>query len=168
MSVTVGTIGSRSQRRSAPAAAASAPSLRSSAGSSSESAVAFLTVFLVLPLVVVFQQALVRGIGPYIGALTHPDAVAAIQLTLWVAAISVALNLVFRADRGLGDRQVRVSRQELPDHADRSAVLGQPGDLGSGVHSAVRRARFLRRLSSGPRHQDHLRAAGNRTWQRCW
>jgi sulfate transport system permease protein len=55
----------------------------------------FLTVFLVLPLVTVFAQALVRGLGPYFGALTHPDAVAAIRLTLIVAAISVSLNLVF-------------------------------------------------------------------------
>jgi sulfate transport system permease protein len=58
-------------------------------------AVAFLTIFLVLPLAVVFQQAFVRGVGPYLGALAHPDAVAAIQLTLLVAAISVALNLLF-------------------------------------------------------------------------
>ena len=58
-------------------------------------AVAFLTIFLMLPLAVVFQQALVRGIGPYLGALTHPDAVAAIRLTLLVAAISVVLNLLF-------------------------------------------------------------------------
>src|SRR4051812_12246501 len=58
-------------------------------------AVAFLTIFLVLPLAVVFQQAFVRGIWPYLGALAHPDAVAAIQLTLLVAAISVVLNLLF-------------------------------------------------------------------------
>src|SRR5690606_17778673 len=43
----------------------------------------------------VFQQAFARGIGPYLGALAEPDAVAAIRLTLAVAAISVALNLVF-------------------------------------------------------------------------
>jgi sulfate transport system permease protein len=55
----------------------------------------FLTIFLVLPLAAVFMQAFARGIGPYLGALTHPDAVAAIQLTLLVAAISVSLNLVF-------------------------------------------------------------------------
>ena len=58
-------------------------------------AVVFLTVFLVLPLATVFLQALVRGFGPYFRALTHPDAVAAIRLTLLVAAISVALNLTF-------------------------------------------------------------------------
>jgi sulfate transport system permease protein len=58
-------------------------------------AIAFLTTFLVLPLAVVFQQAFSRGIGPYLGVLTHPDAVAAIRLTLLVAMISVALNLLF-------------------------------------------------------------------------
>jgi sulfate transport system permease protein len=56
---------------------------------------AFLGIFLVLPLVTVFVQAFSRGIVPYFNALTDPDAVAAIKLTLLVAAISVALNLVF-------------------------------------------------------------------------
>ncbi|MFO1100522.1 MAG: sulfate ABC transporter permease subunit CysW [Xanthobacteraceae bacterium] len=58
-------------------------------------AVIFLTVFLVLPLVTVFQQALVRGVLPYLAALTEPDALLAIRLTLVVAAISVSLNLAF-------------------------------------------------------------------------
>ncbi len=58
-------------------------------------AVAFLTIFLVLPLVTVFAQALSRGLGPYFAALTDPDAVAAIRLTLLVAALSVSVNLVF-------------------------------------------------------------------------
>jgi sulfate/thiosulfate transport system permease protein len=58
-------------------------------------AVLFLVVFLVLPLATVFHQAFGRGIGPYLGALTHPDALSAIRLTLLVAAISVAVNLVF-------------------------------------------------------------------------
>jgi sulfate transport system permease protein len=58
-------------------------------------AVAFLTVFLVLPLFTVFAQAFSRGLWPYLAALTDPDAVAAIRLTLVVAALSVAVNLVF-------------------------------------------------------------------------
>jgi sulfate/thiosulfate transport system permease protein len=58
-------------------------------------AVAFLTVFLVLPLVTVFAQAFSRGLWPYLAALIDPDAVAAIRLTLVVAALSVAVNLVF-------------------------------------------------------------------------
>jgi sulfate transport system permease protein len=58
-------------------------------------AVIFLTVFVVLPLVVVFAQAFSRGVGAYFAALSDPEALSAIRLTLLVAAISVSLNLVF-------------------------------------------------------------------------
>jgi len=58
-------------------------------------AVIFLTIFLVIPLVTVFQQAFARGVGPYVNALLEPDALAAVRLTLLVAAISVALNVLF-------------------------------------------------------------------------
>ena len=58
-------------------------------------AVTFLTVFVVLPLVVVFAQAFSKGVGAYFSALTEPEALSAIRLTLIVAAISVSLNLVF-------------------------------------------------------------------------
>src|SRR5215210_6945078 len=58
-------------------------------------AVTFLTVFVVLPLVVVFASAFSKGIGAYIAALSEPEALAAIRLTLLIAAISVTLNLVF-------------------------------------------------------------------------
>jgi sulfate transport system permease protein len=58
-------------------------------------AVIFLTVFVVLPLVVVFAQAFSNGIGMYFAALVEPEALSAIRLTLGVAAISVSLNLLF-------------------------------------------------------------------------
>ncbi len=58
-------------------------------------AVVFITVFVVLPLVVVFAQAFSKGIGAYFSALSDPEALSAIRLTLWVAVISVSLNLVF-------------------------------------------------------------------------
>ena len=58
-------------------------------------AILFLSVFVVLPLVVVFAQAFSRGILAYVAALAEPEALAAIRLTLLVAAISVSLNLVF-------------------------------------------------------------------------
>jgi sulfate transport system permease protein len=58
-------------------------------------AVTFLTVFVVLPLVVVFAQAFSKGISSYVAALAEPEALSAIRLTLLVAAISVSLNLVF-------------------------------------------------------------------------
>jgi sulfate transport system permease protein len=58
-------------------------------------AIIFLTVFVVLPLVVVFAQAFSNGIGVYFATLSDPEALSAIRLTLGVAAISVSLNLLF-------------------------------------------------------------------------
>ena len=46
----------------------------------------FLAVFVVLPLVVVFAQAFSRGVGAYVAALSDPEALSAIRLTLCVAA----------------------------------------------------------------------------------
>jgi sulfate transport system permease protein len=58
-------------------------------------AVIFLVVFLLLPLAAVFVEALRAGLGAYVAAITEPDAVAAIKLTLIVAAIAVPANIVF-------------------------------------------------------------------------
>jgi sulfate transport system permease protein len=58
-------------------------------------AVAFLVLFLVLPLLSVFSEALARGIRAYLSALADPDTGSAIKLTLLVAAIAVPFNLVF-------------------------------------------------------------------------
>jgi sulfate transport system permease protein len=58
-------------------------------------AVLILGLFLLLPVMVVFQQAFAHGIGAYVGALTEPDALSAIRLTLLVSAISVSLNVAF-------------------------------------------------------------------------
>jgi sulfate/thiosulfate transport system permease protein len=55
----------------------------------------FFAVFLLLPLVVVFIEALRKGWATYFAALVEPDAVSAIRLTLLAAAIAVPLNLVF-------------------------------------------------------------------------
>ena len=58
-------------------------------------ALAFLGLFLGMPLVAIFAHALEKGIGTYLAALVEPDALAAIRLTLLAAAIAVPLNLVF-------------------------------------------------------------------------
>ena len=55
----------------------------------------FFLVFLLMPLLAVFVEALRKGVEVYWHALRDPDAVAAIRLTLLAAAISVPLNLVF-------------------------------------------------------------------------
>lgn len=58
-------------------------------------ALAFVALFLVLPLVAVFTEALRKGFGAYAEALTEPDAWSSIRLTLITALIAVPLNLVF-------------------------------------------------------------------------
>ena len=58
-------------------------------------ALAFLTVFLFVPLVAVFVEALKKGLDVYLAAISEPDAVSAIKLTLIAAGIAVPLNLVF-------------------------------------------------------------------------
>ncbi len=58
-------------------------------------ALGFLALFLVLPLVAVFTEAFRKGVGEFASALQEPDTLAAMRLTLTVAAIAVPLNLVF-------------------------------------------------------------------------
>jgi sulfate transport system permease protein len=58
-------------------------------------ALAFLGLFLVLPLVAVFAQALEKGWAAYADALREPMALSALKLTLLTAAIAVPLNLLF-------------------------------------------------------------------------
>ena len=58
-------------------------------------ALAFLGLFLVMPLVVVFQQALEKGLSAYLAAIREPDALSALRLTLLTAAIAVPANLLF-------------------------------------------------------------------------
>jgi sulfate/thiosulfate transport system permease protein len=58
-------------------------------------ALAFMTLFLFVPLATVFYEALKKGVEVYAAAITEPDALSAIKLTLLAATISVPLNLVF-------------------------------------------------------------------------
>ena len=58
-------------------------------------ALAFVAMFLVLPLVAVFAYAFEKGLAFFARSLVDPDARAAIRLTLLVAAISVPANTIF-------------------------------------------------------------------------
>ena len=55
----------------------------------------YLTLFLFVPLVAIFAEALKHGLGGYIDSFLNEDALAAIRLTLLVAAVAVPLNAVF-------------------------------------------------------------------------
>lgn len=58
-------------------------------------ALVFLGLFLFVPLAVVFTQAFDKGVAAYFIAFREPDALAAIRLTMLIAAIAVPLNLLF-------------------------------------------------------------------------
>ncbi|MBU1437654.1 MAG: sulfate ABC transporter permease subunit CysW [Gammaproteobacteria bacterium] len=61
-------------------------------------ALSFLTLFLLLPLVIVFGEAFSKGWQVYVASITEPAAAHAIKLTLLAAAIAVPCNVIF----GLG------------------------------------------------------------------
>lgn len=58
-------------------------------------ALGFLLLFLVLPLVAIFIKAFEKGAGVYVAAITDPDALSAIKLTLLIAILTVPLNAIF-------------------------------------------------------------------------
>jgi sulfate transport system permease protein len=58
-------------------------------------ALAFVALFLVLPLIAVFGYAIEKGFDVYLASVTDEDARSAIRLTLLVAAISVPANTIF-------------------------------------------------------------------------
>ncbi|WP_436799668.1 sulfate ABC transporter permease subunit CysW [Peribacillus frigoritolerans] len=55
----------------------------------------FLTLFLVVPLIAIFVKAFEKGAEAYFAAIAHPDAMAAIKLTLIVVLITLPLNAIF-------------------------------------------------------------------------
>ncbi|PPC92614.1 MAG: sulfate ABC transporter permease subunit CysW [Methylotenera sp.] len=58
-------------------------------------ALLFLSLFLFIPLIAVFTEGLRKGFETYFAAITEPDALSSIKLTLIAAAIALPLNLVF-------------------------------------------------------------------------
>ena len=63
-------------------------------------ALAFVALFLVLPLVAVFAEAFAKGLHAYRTAIIEPDAVAALELTLLAAGVAVPLNVLFGVAAG--------------------------------------------------------------------
>ena len=84
-------------------------------------ALAFVGLFLIVPLVAVFIEAFSNGIEAYGAAIVEPDALAALRLTLLSAAIAVPLNVVFGVAAGWAvgkfqfrGRQVLLTLIDLP------------------------------------------------------
>ncbi len=58
-------------------------------------ALTFMAVFLLLPLIAVFAQALSAGLGANFAAIADPNVQSAIWMTLTIAAVAVPANLIF-------------------------------------------------------------------------
>ncbi len=84
-------------------------------------ALAFVLLFLIVPLVAVFTEALSKGWAAYTAAITEPDALAAMRLTLLAAAMAVPANLLFGVAAGWAigkfqfpGRQLLITLIDLP------------------------------------------------------
>jgi sulfate/thiosulfate transport system permease protein len=58
-------------------------------------ALTFFATFLLLPLVAVFVEAFKKGWEAYLAAISTPDTLSSVRLTLLAAAVAVPLNVVF-------------------------------------------------------------------------
>jgi sulfate/thiosulfate transport system permease protein len=83
--------------------------------------IALLTLFLLVPLAVVFVEALRTGVTAFLAAIEQPEGLAAIRLTLLVAAISVPLNVVFGVAAAWA-----IARFEFPGKAWLGAFIDLP------------------------------------------
>jgi sulfate transport system permease protein len=82
----------RSRRSAVPRALGEPPAVRLALIAL---ALAFLALFLAVPLAAVFHEALGKGLRAYVDAIREPMALSAMKLTLLTAAVAVPLNLVF-------------------------------------------------------------------------
>ena len=125
-------------------------------------ALAFLGLFLLLPLLAVFVEALRQGLGAYLAGITEPDALAAIRLTLLVAAIAVPLNVVF----GIAAAWA-IAKFEFKGKSLLTTLIDLPFSVSPVIAGLIYVLLFGAQGLLGPlarraRHQDHLRRAGHR------
>ena len=113
-------------------------------------AVTFLTIFVVLPLVIVFASAFSHGVGAYLSALAEEEAVAAIKLTLLVAAISVLVNLIFGVSAAWA-----ISKFEFPGKTMLNTLIDLPFSVSPVISGLVFVLLFGAQGLLGPWLQAH-------------
>jgi sulfate transport system permease protein len=111
---------------------------------------AFLALFLGLPLTLVFTEAFSRGWTAYVEAVTHPDALAALKLTLIAAGIAVPLNLVFGVCAGWA-----IAKFEFPGKNLLTTLIDLPFAVSPVISGMVFVLLFGRQGLLGPWVADH-------------
>jgi len=105
-------------------------------------AVGFLVLFLVLPLLAVFSEALRRGAEAFFAAFDDADTQAAIRLTLLVAAIAVPLNLIF----GLAAAWALGHTDRFAAAVVRRPIVDWATDVATRPDGAYRAAQWMRAM----------------------
>ena len=113
-------------------------------------ALAFLALFLVVPLVMVFQQALEKGLSAYLAAIREKDALSALRLTLLTAAIAVPANLLF----GLAASWA-IARFDFPGRSVLLTLIDLPFAISPVISGVVFVLLFGRQGWLGPWLADH-------------
>ncbi len=113
-------------------------------------AILYILIMLVLPLGAVLVQAFADGVGAWKQAITEPDAVSAIRLTLLVAAISVPLNLIFGVAAAWA-----ISKYDFPGKALLLTLIEIPFSVSPVVSGLVYVLLFGAQGWFGPWLQEH-------------
>ena len=113
-------------------------------------AITFLTIFVVLPLIIVFASAFSHGVLAYLAALADEEALAAIKLTLLVAAISVLLNLIFGVSAAWA-----ISKFEFPGKTMLNTLIDLPFSVSPVISGLVFVLLFGAQGLLGPWLQAH-------------
>ena len=113
-------------------------------------ALLFIGLFLVMPLLAVFSEALRKGFGPYFAALAEPNTLASIRLTLLAAACAVPLNLVF----GIAAAWA-ISKFEFPGRSLLITLIDLPFSVSPVIAGLVYVLVFVMQGWFGPWLSDH-------------
>ena len=113
-------------------------------------ALGFLALMLALPLVTVFAEALDHGVGAFLEAIKQPDALAAMKLTLTVAAIAVPANVVF----GLAASWA-ITKFDFPGKSLLTSLIDLPLSVSPVVSGLIYVLLFGAQGWFGPWLQDH-------------
>ena len=122
--------------------------------------IAFLGLFLFLPLLVLFHEALSQGWHAYLAALGNPFTLSAIRMTLLIAGVAVPLNLVF----GLAAAWC-IARFEFPGKSLLTTLIDLPLAISPVIAGLIFVLIFGAGMAGpvavGPWDQDHVRRAGD-------
>ena len=124
-------------------------------------ALGYLAVLLGAPLAMIFYRTFEHGLAPVWDAITAPNALHAMWLSLEIVLIVVPLNTIFGIGAALLLERGRMPGQDAVRAADRHAVRDLARRRRARAGARLRPGRLVRRRTGGAGHQDHLLGAGH-------